>query len=238
MALLELDGATKRYGALRVVDGLSLHVDPGEVLGIVGPNGAGKTTALSMIAGDIALSEGSVRFDGQDITRMPAHARCRQGIGRTFQVPLPFLGMTVFENVVVGALHGGGRAGDAHDAAVRALQRTGLLEDANVPASRLTLLSRKRLELARVLVTEPRVVLVDESAGGLIEAEVHELLPTILALKEAGTAVIWIEHVVHALLAVADRMLAIDRGRMIAEGDPREVMNSRAVQEVYLGAMA
>jgi len=238
VALLELDDATKRYGALRVVDGLSLHVDAGEVLGIVGPNGAGKTTALSMIAGDVALTQGAVRFDGEDITRMPAHARCRAGIGRTFQVPLPFLGMTVFENVVVGALHGGSGEGDAHAAAVKSLQRTGLLKDANVPAARLTLLQRKRLELARVLVTEPRVVLIDESAGGLIEAEVHELLPTILALKEAGAAVIWIEHVVHALLAVADRMLAIDRGRMIAEGDPREVMNSRAVQEVYLGAMA
>jgi branched-chain amino acid transport system ATP-binding protein len=236
--LLELEGVTKRYGALTVVDDLSLHVEAGEALGIVGPNGAGKTTALSLIAGDVPLSAGRVRFDGQDITRTPAHARCRAGIGRTFQVPLPFLGMTVFENVTVAALHGRGTRAGASEAAVDALQRARLLDRANVAAAQLTLLERKRLELARALVTGPRLILLDESAGGLTEPEVAELLPTVLALKEAGTAVVWIEHVVHALLAVVDRIVAIDRGRKFAEGDPHEVMASEAVQEVYLGAMA
>jgi branched-chain amino acid transport system ATP-binding protein len=238
VALLELEGATKRYGALTVVDDLSLHVDAGEALGVVGPNGAGKTTALSLIAGDVPLTSGRVRFDGQDITRQPAHARCRAGIGRTFQVPRPFLDMTVFENVLVGALHG--REDRAHptEAAVEALENARLLDRANVPAAQLTLLERKRLEMARALVTRPRLVLLDESAGGLTEPEVAELLPTVRALKEAGTAVLWIEHVVHALLAVVDRIVAIDRGRKFAEGDPREVMASEAVQEVYLGAMA
>jgi branched-chain amino acid transport system ATP-binding protein len=238
VALLELHEVSKRYGALRVVDELSLHVDAGEALGVVGPNGAGKTTALSLIAGDVPVTSGRVRFDGQDITRMPAHARCRAGIGRTFQVPLPFLAMTVFENVLVGALHGRGTRSGAADAAVGALERARLLDRANVPAAQLTLLERKRLELARALVTSPRVVLLDETAGGLTEPEVAELLPTIRALKEAGTAVIWIEHVVHALLAVVDRIVAIDRGRKFAEGDPHEVMASEAVTEVYLGAMA
>jgi branched-chain amino acid transport system ATP-binding protein len=238
VALLELDGATKRYGALSVVDDLSLEVDAGEALGVVGPNGAGKTTALSLIAGDVPLTRGRVRFDGREVTKLPAHARCRAGIGRTFQVPRPFLGMTVFENVVVAAVHGRGTRVDASEAAVAALERARLLDRANVPAARLTLLERKRLELARALVTSPRLILLDETAGGLTEPEVQELLPTVLALKEAGTAVLWIEHVVHALLAVVDRIVAIDRGRKIAEGDPHEVMASDAVQEVYLGAMA
>ena len=238
MPLLELEGATKRYGALTVVDDLSLHVDAGEALGVVGPNGAGKTTALSLIAGDVALSSGRVVFDGEDVTRRPAHARCRAGIGRTFQVPRPFLDMAVFENVMVGALHGREHKADASEAGVEALERAHLLDRANVKAAQLTLLERKRLELARALVTRPRLVLLDESAGGLTEPEVAELLPTVLALKEAGTAVLWIEHVVHALLAVVDRIVAIDRGRKFAEGDPHEVMSSAAVQEIYLGAMA
>jgi branched-chain amino acid transport system ATP-binding protein len=238
VALLELDGAIKRDGALNVVDDLSLQVEAGEALGVVGPNGAGKTTALSLIAGDVPLTRGRVRFDGREVTKLPAHARCRAGIGRTFQVPRPFLGMTVFENVVVAAVHGRGTRVDASEAAVAALERARLLDRANVPAARLTLLERKRLELARALVTSPRLILLDETAGGLTEPEVQELLPTVLALKEAGTAVLWIEHVVHALLAVVDRIVAIDRGRKIAEGDPHEVMASDAVQEVYLGAMA
>ena len=238
MALLELEAATKRYGALTVVDDLTMHVEAGEALGVVGPNGAGKTTALSLIAGNVPLTSGRVRFDGQDITRQPAHARCRAGIGRTFQVPRPFLDMTVFENVVVGALHGRRHRSDASEAAVGALERARLLDRANVKAAQLTLLERKRLEMARALVTNPRLVLLDETAGGLTEPEVAELLPTVLALKEAGVAVLWIEHVVHALLAVVDRIVAIDRGRKFAEGDPHEVMSSSAVQEVYLGAMA
>ncbi len=176
-----------------------------------------------------------MRLDGEDVTRRPAHARCRAGTGRTFQVPLPFLGMTVFENVVVGALHGRVDEGDAHDAAVEALERTHLLDRANVPAPQLTLLERKRLEVARALVTRPRVIPLDESAGGLTEPKVHELLPIVRDLRDAGTAVIWIEHVVHALLAVVDRVVAIDRGRKLAEGDPHEVMGSQAVQQVYLG---
>jgi branched-chain amino acid transport system ATP-binding protein len=237
LALLELEGATKRYGALTVVDDLSLHVEAGEAVGVVGPNGAGKTTALSLIAGDVALTHGHVRFDGQDVTRRPAHARCRAGIGRTFQVPRPFLDMTVYENVLVGGLHGRGTRAGANEAAVEALENARLLDRANVPAAHLTLLERKRLEMARALVTRPKLVLLDESAGGLTEPEVAELLPTVHALKEAGTAVLWIEHVVHALLAVVDRIVAIDRGRKFAEGDPHEVMASDEVQQVYLGSM-
>jgi branched-chain amino acid transport system ATP-binding protein len=237
--LLEVDGVTKRYGGLKVVDDLSFSVDAGEALGIVGPNGAGKTTALSLVAGDVPVTSGRVRFDGHDVTRAAAPARCRLGIGRTFQVPQPFLGMTVLENVLVGAQHGAGvRSYKAAAAvAVDALDRTGLLALANEPASRLTVLQLKRLELTRTLVTAPRLVLLDESAGGLTEPEVQELLPVIRELKEQGTTIVWIEHVVHALLAVVDRIVCVERGRKFAEGDPQEVMRSKEVQEVYLGAM-
>jgi branched-chain amino acid transport system ATP-binding protein len=237
MPLLELEHATKRYGALTVVDDLSLHVSEGEALGIVGPNGAGKTTALSLIAGDVPLTKGRVRFAGDDITRLPAHRRCRSGIARTFQVPKPFLKMSVFENVVVGGLFGRSGIGGAEEAAVTALQRTRLIEHANKPAGSLTLLERKRLEIARAIVTEPRLILLDESAGGLTEPEVGELLPVVRELRDAGTAIVWIEHVVHALVAIADRVMCIDRGRLLVEGAPEEVMNSRAVQEIYLGVM-
>lgn len=235
--LLDLDHATKRYGALTVLDDLSLHVADGEALGIVGPNGAGKTTALSVIGGEVPLTAGAVRFAGEDVTRTTAAARCKMGIGRTFQVPRPFLGMTVFENVMVGALHGA-----SHDvaeiAAVDALDRTRLLGRANARASALTLLERKRLEIARAIVTRPRLLLLDESAGGLTEAEVGELLPLVRELRSSGVAIVWIEHVVHALMAVVDRIVCIERGRSIADGDPQEVMRSQAVQRVYLGAMA
>ena len=238
MPLLEVHEVTKRYGALTVVDELSFTVDAGEALGIVGPNGAGKTTALSLVAGNVGLSSGTVRFADQDVSSASADQRCRAGIARTFQVPRPFLELTVLENVTVGAMHGGGSPGDADERSIDALRRTRLLAKANVPAAGLNLLERKRLEIARALATEPRILLLDESAGGLTEAEVGELLPLVRELKAGGTAIVWIEHVVHALLAVVDRILCIDRGRKLIEGPPREVMASDEVQAVYLGTPA
>jgi branched-chain amino acid transport system ATP-binding protein len=235
MALLELDEACKRYGDLLVVDNLSLEVAAGEILGLIGPNGAGKTTALSLIAGEVPMTSGSVRFAGQDITHLPVHRRCRLGIGRTFQVPRPFVRMTVLENVMVGALHGREGRGGAEQAAVDALRVCRLLGQANAPAGRLTLLERKRLEFARALVTKPQVMLLDESAAGLTEGEVHELLPTIENVRASGTAIVWTEHVLHALLAAADRVICIDRGRKLVEGPPAELLATREVQDVYLG---
>jgi branched-chain amino acid transport system ATP-binding protein len=170
------------------------------------------------------------------VTRMPPHARCRRGIGRTAQVPRPFAGLTAFENVLVGATQGarhGRRA--AERASGAALERAGMADVANVPAAALTLLQRKRLELARALATEPRVLLLDEIAGGLTEAEVLELIETIGEIHAGGVAIVWIEHIVHALLRVVDRMLAMDYGRVLVEGDPHEVMASDAVRAVYLG---
>jgi branched-chain amino acid transport system ATP-binding protein len=237
--LVRLERVTKRFGSLVVIDDLSFSLAPGEALGIVGPNGAGKTTTLDLIAGDLRPTSGSIAFAGTDVTRLATHTRSRAGIARTAQVPRPFEGLTVFENVLVGASYGGRHRGHAAvGAAVEALRRASMLPVANVRAGDLTLLQRKRLELARALATRPQVLLLDEIAGGLTEAETHELVGTIDELHAGGLSLIWIEHIVHALLEVADRMLAIDYGRLLIDGDPREVMASREVRNVYMGVGA
>jgi branched-chain amino acid transport system ATP-binding protein len=251
VAFLELDGLSKSYGALKVIDDLEVRLDGGEALGVVGPNGAGKTTMLHLVAGQLHPDAGRVRFDGLDVTDLPARTRCQLGMARTFQIPQPFAGMTVYENVLVGASFGraGGRGaslgprrtrgdGDTHAASLEALDRAELSANANRLAASLTLLERKRLELARALATGPRVLLLDEIAGGLTEPEVHQLVATIKRLREGGLSIVWIEHIVHALLSVVDRMVAIDFGRKLIEGDPRTVMASPEVRDVYLGAEA
>jgi branched-chain amino acid transport system ATP-binding protein len=234
--VLELDAVSKSFGSLQVIADLSLRVEAGEALGVVGPNGAGKTTMLNLIAGSLRPDRGRILFDGRDVTGLSAHGHCHAGIGRTFQVPHPFAGMTVYENVLVGASYGEVRSEGAHDHAVSALELAGLLAKANALAGALTLLERKRLELARALATRPRVLLLDEVAGGLTELEVQELVGRIRELRATGIAVVWIEHIVHALLSVVDRLVALDFGRKVMEGDPHEVMASPEVRDVYLGA--
>ena len=234
--LLELRGLGKRFGGLVVIDDLSTTLRPGELLGVVGPNGAGKSTLFGLIAGDLRPDAGSVIFDGSDVTSLRESRRCRAGIGRTYQIPLPFAGMTVFENVLVGATHGRkarGRA--AYQLGQRALDTVGLLPKANEQAANLGLLDRKRLEMARALATDPRLLLLDEVAGGLTEPEVQELMATIAQVRSRGMAIIWIEHIVDALLSVVDRLLCLAAGRVLMEGDPAAVLASREVQEVYLG---
>jgi branched-chain amino acid transport system ATP-binding protein len=235
-ALLELEGLSKSYGALKVIDDLDVHLDEGEALGVVGPNGAGKTTMLHLAAGQLRPDAGRVRLGGRDITGLPARARCQLGLARTYQVPQPFSGMTVYENVLVGATFGGNQ--EAHVAALAALELAELTGYANRLAGTLTLLERKRLELARALATGPRVLLLDEVAGGLTEPEVHQLVATIGRVRQAGVSIVWIEHIVHALLSVADRIVAINFGRKLIEGDPHTVMASPEVRDVYLGAEA
>jgi branched-chain amino acid transport system ATP-binding protein len=238
-SVVELEGVSKSFGSLKVIDELSVHVEEGEALGIVGPNGAGKTTMLSLIAGSLRPDEGRILFRGRDVTRVSPHTHCRTGIARTFQVPQPFAGMTVFENVLVGASYGRAHAaGDAEHASVAVLAQTRLLAKANARAESLTLLERKRLEVARALVTEPDVVLLDEVAGGLTEHEVRELVETVRDIRARGIAVVWIEHIVHALLSVVDRLVALDFGRKLIEGDPQTVIASPEVRDVYLGAEA
>jgi branched-chain amino acid transport system ATP-binding protein len=236
-AVIEVDQVTKRFGGLMVIEELSFSLAGGEALGIVGPNGAGKTTTLNLVAGDFSPSSGSVRFDGRDVTKLPSHRRCRAGISRTAQIPRPFDGLTVFENVLVGASFGGRLRGQAAtDSCVNAMRSADMLDKANVRAGDLALLERKRLELARALSTNPKVLLLDEIAGGLTEGEVLELVDTIKAIHAGGMSIIWIEHIVHALLRVVDRMMAMDYGTKLLEGDPHEVMASDAVQRVYLGS--
>jgi branched-chain amino acid transport system ATP-binding protein len=237
MTLLSLENLSKRYGALVVTDGLSLDVAAGEILGILGPNGAGKTTLFNLIAGTVRPDTGRVRFRGQDITASDVSDRCRRGISRSFQIPHPFSGMTVFENVLVGAAFGRGADAVAPEArAVDVLEMTGLRSKANLLAGSLTLLERKRLELARALATEPELLLLDEVAGGLTERECQSLLSAVRDVHASGVTIVWIEHVVHALLSVAKRLVVVNFGVKIADGPPDAVLASPDVQSVYLGA--
>jgi branched-chain amino acid transport system ATP-binding protein len=235
-ALIELHDVSKSFGSVAAVRGVSLTLEPAEALGIVGPNGAGKTTVLNLIGGTLRPDRGRVVFDGRDITRLPSHHHARIGIGRTFQIPRPFGGLTAYENVLVAYTYGKAvSSGGAEAACVEVLERVGLRRKANAVAGSLTLLERKRLEIARAVATTPRVLLLDEVAGGLTEPEVNELVGTIKDLRAAGIAIVWIEHVVHALLSVVDRLVALAEGRNLIEGEPREVMASPKLRDVYLG---
>jgi branched-chain amino acid transport system ATP-binding protein len=233
--LLSVTNLRKSFGALLVVDDVNFDVAGGEVLGVMGPNGAGKTTMLNVVSGALPSDGGRVALDGHDVTRLGVVGRCRRGVGRTHQVPRPFEGMTVFENVLVGATNGGASAGPR---AADAIARSGLAGKANRLAGSLPLLDRKRLELARALATAPRVLLLDEIAGGLTEPEVQELVGLVLELRASGLAIVWIEHVVHALMATVDRLMALTYGHVIAQGDPETVMASDELQHAYLGTVA
>jgi len=234
--LLAVDRVTKRYGHVTVADGLSLEVAAGEAVGVVGPNGAGKTSLFALIAGEQAPDSGTLALDGRALNGLSAAARCRLGIGRTYQVPRPFTHLTVFENALLAAQQGAGLRGrNAYTAAAEVLATTGLAGVANRPAGTLTLLRRKRLELARALATGPRLLLLDEVAGGLTDPEVHELMEIIRRVHADGVAVVWIEHVVRALTGTVRRLVCLAGGAIVADGPPAEVLASPAVREVYLG---
>lgn len=229
---------SKNFGSFQVLSNVSFDLAHGEALGVVGPNGAGKTTLFSVIAGSLTPSRGAITLGGKDITTKNAASRCHIGIGRTHQVPRPFLGMSVFENTLVAAEHGSRlEEAQARDLAASALDRTGLLHLANRPAAALGLLDRKRLELARALATAPKVLLLDEIGGGLTEAELHILVSLISELKASGISIIWIEHILHALLKVIDRLICMSAGEIIAEGSPQSVMADKAVMSAYLGGV-
>ncbi len=235
--ILEVNGLSKRFGKVITAEDVSFAVEQGTALGIVGPNGAGKSTLLSLITGVLPSDAGIISFDGRDITGLSAGARSELGIARSFQIPRPFVDMTVFENVYVGAAFGGQSHGQAgYDTAAEALEITGMLAMSDVPAGQLRLLDRKRLELARALATSPRLILLDEIAGGLTEKELPPLIEMIKGLRDSGVTVVWIEHIVHALLAVVDDLMCLAFGKVLAIGDPQEVMRSPEVIEVYLGS--
>ncbi len=235
--LLEVRGLSKKFGNVVTAEDVNFNVKEGTALGIVGPNGAGKSTLLSLITGVLPSDSGTITFDGQNITSLSAASRTKAGIARSFQIPRPFVDMSVFENVYVGATFGGGFHGQiGYEAAVRALETTGLMHLSEKPAGQLRLLDRKRLELARALATNPRLILLDEIAGGLTEKELPPLIELIRGLRNSGVTVVWIEHIVHALTAVVDELMCLALGRVLAIGDPQEVMRSPEVIEVYLGS--
>ncbi len=234
--LLQLTNVSRFYGALKAVDDVSVAVADGEALAVIGPNGAGKTTLFNLITGDAAPTRGRIEFMGLDMTAMRPHARSRLGIGRSYQIPHPFTNMSVFENLLVGAIFGG-HAGEreSYRRCSDVLKVTGLYDKANVPAHTLTLLQRKRLELARALAIQPKLLLLDEIAGGLTQYECGELVKTIKEIHARGTTIVWIEHIVHALISVASRLIVMNFGQIIAQGDPRTVMADGRVREVYMG---
>lgn len=236
MPILELDHVVKSFGSLKVTDDVTFSVEPGEALGIIGPNGAGKSTLFNLITGNVRVDAGRVSFEGADVTRMQPMKRCYAGVGRTFQIPQPFEKLTVFENLVVAASMGSQKAeSEVTDRCAEILVDTGLIERANTLAGGLGLLQRKRLELARALATDPKLLLLDEIAGGLTEAECKSLIKTIRAIHASGITIVWIEHVLHALNAVVQRLLVLNFGKVVDIGTPEDMMASSAVREIYLG---
>jgi branched-chain amino acid transport system ATP-binding protein len=236
--MLKIKGLRKTFGSVIAADDIDLSVAPGEAVGIIGPNGAGKTTLFNLIAGGLALDAGEIRLNGRDISAAGPHERCIAGIGRSYQIPRPFDNLTVFENLLVAAVHGGGMAErNAASRCAEILARLHLIARANTLAGTLTLLERKRLEMARALATNPHLLLLDEIAGGLTEGECLELVETIKEVHAAGMTIIWIEHIVHALLAVVGRLTVLNFGKKVVEGNPQEVMASAAVRQFYMGLL-
>ena len=237
-ALLEVTGLRKRFGAIVVADDVTFTLESSQCLGMIGPNGAGKSSVFNLIAGTIPADGGAICFEGRELSRVPAHLRARRGIVRAFQIPQPFPHLTVYENVLAAASFGAGRSGTAAGAAaLEVLSTMGLTAKAGTPAGRLPLLDRKRLELAKAVASSAKVLLLDEIAAGLTEPEVEELVALVGSLKTSH-AIIWIEHIPHALRAVADRIMVLHFGKNVLEGPPAEVMTSRLVREIYMGFRA
>jgi len=237
--LFEAENIVKRIGSLVIADGISFAVPAGSIVGLIGPNGAGKTTMLGLLSGDVRLDAGTVRLNGRDISRSGPSQRARLGIGRTYQVPRPFSGLTVFEHALLAVQQTGHVSKtEANELAVAAVERCGLANLMNVLGGDLRLLDRKRLELACAVALNPAIILLDEVAGGLSALEVNQLIDIVNDLRKEGTAFLWVEHVVRALIATADRVLCLFAGELIAEGSPGEVLEHPAVIESYFGSPA
>jgi branched-chain amino acid transport system ATP-binding protein len=235
--ILKFENVNSGYERVRILNGLSFQVEEGEVFGVIGPNGCGKTTMLNTLAGLIRIDGGKIIFDDKDIANLPPFARCKIGIGRTFQVPRPFSQMTVLDNVLVAAIHGAEKnryKGERY--AKKCLEKVGLGDKMNLKAGELTLLDRKKLERARALGTEPRLLLLDEVAAGLTEPEVEEVMKLVAGLKEQNYTIIWIEHIIETMVNSTDRLMCMAEGKNVITGDPKEVIESEIVQELYLGA--
>lgn len=239
MDLLKLDHISKSFDAIKVADDVCLSLRAGEAVGIIGPNGAGKSSLFNLIGGSTRADKGSILFAGQEIANASEQQRCRAGIGRTYQIPQPFAEMTVFENLLTAAAFGGGRSErQSYLPCAEVLERTGLLAKANKPAGSLTLIERKRLEVARALASGPKLLLLDEIAGGLTEREATEVARMISELHACGLTILWVEHVVNALMKVVKRLLVINFGAVVLDGDPAELMASAEVKRIYMGGRA
>jgi branched-chain amino acid transport system ATP-binding protein len=236
--LLRVKGLSKSFGEIKVADNVDFELGLGECLGVIGPNGAGKSSLLNLIVGLVRADAGSIELDGREIVDLAPHRRARLGVGRAFQIPQPFPHLSVYENVLVAACYGGGLHGDdAATWAMDVLDRTSLDAKADTLAGALPLIDRKRLEFAKALASKPRLILLDEIAAGLTEPEVERLVATIASVK-ADHAMIWIEHIPHALRAVADRILVLNFGCKVLDGPPADVMESSLVKEIYMGLTA
>jgi branched-chain amino acid transport system ATP-binding protein len=238
MALLEIEKLQKRFGGLYAVKEVDLSVEEGEILGVIGPNGSGKTTFFNLISGMLQPNGGKIIFRGRDITAKRPHIINQLGIARTFQIVRPFKEMTVLRNVMVGRAYGHRPARTMQairSEAEELLRRTGLWEKRSITAEKLPLIDRKRLELNRALATEPKLLLLDEVMAGLNTAEIEEAMQLVRDIRESGVTLIIVEHVMKALLAVSDRVVALNLGEKIAEGTPREIVENQEVRRVYLG---
>jgi len=236
--MLEVRGLTRRFGGLVAVNDLTFEVNEGEMIGLIGPNGSGKTTTFSMLSGALRPSSGTIAFNGERIEGLKANKVCRKGLARTFQVVQPFPDITATENVMIGAFvnTGGGRQAEAK--AREELERVGLTPKADTLAKELTLLQLKRLEIAKALATEPKLLLLDEVAAGLTSTEVDVMLRLIRQLNSEGITCIIVEHVMRFVMNLSHRCIVIDFGSQIAEGTPEEVLNNPAVHAAYLGEEA
>jgi branched-chain amino acid transport system ATP-binding protein len=236
--MLSVQGLSKSYGEIVVADDVAFQLAAGECLGVIGPNGAGKSSLFNLLTGVAVPDRGSIRLGGQELVGLPAHRRARLGLARAFQIPQPFAHLSVYENVLAAASFGAGLRGDeAAASASEALQRSGLAARASQLAGSLPLLDRKRLELAKGIAARPKLLLLDEVAGGLTEREVQQMVDLVRELKSAY-AVIWIEHIAHALKAVADRVMVLHFGRKLLDDAPQAVLDSAVVQEIYMGVPA
>lgn len=233
---LQATNIHKSFGHVQVLNGIDFTMDTNDAIGIVGPNGAGKSTLLSVLSGAQAPTYGQIMLNNQDITHQPARQRAKQGLVRTHQIPKPFTGISVFENVFVAAIHSATNNREAaYDIALESIKLCGMLPLANREADSIGLLDRKRLELARALATQPKLLFLDEIGGGLTDSEALELVDTVLTLRERGIGIVWIEHIVHILLRVAKTLICMDSGRIIAHGLPNDVMSDSEVIKAYMG---
>jgi branched-chain amino acid transport system ATP-binding protein len=233
--VLEAEFLTKRFGGLVAVNDVSLSVAPGSITGLIGPNGAGKTTLFAMVAGFLSPSEGRVRFEGVDVTPERPHLRARRGIARTFQITQPFAGLTVHENIAVGAYLRHASRGDAMARAAAVADIVGLDRELAKPAAILTVAGRKRLEVARALATEPKLLLLDEVLAGLNPSEIRDMIPVVRAIRDGGVTVFMIEHIMQAVMNLCEDVYVLGQGRLLAHGTPAEVCDDPGVIEAYLG---